>query len=696
MKKALLRPDFWFTVVLFALMIPAEHYEIFPGVENQLQGYRHILRLSANPDAYSFPEQEIVIVDTDEEFFAEYGSWPLQRKHIAEIVSNLQQLGAKVVALDMLMDFPNGYGEDPILAEALGEQPNTMVVAQLNLDNGNIKGVTGATPVLQESTVGGYTNHTLIGNMLTRVRFYEQAANEYKIWPWAVQALAMYWNVEPRLENNNLILGDRVMPLDHNGDLWVDYPLLKPGSSFLHEYAGITAAAILNLYQGEIYGLEDLDEDEIYELEYWVKDKLVLVGDTTEVSHDIFTTPVGEIYGVEILADTIWTMMNGAPIRPASSTTEAMILVAMMIVFLFIARSPKYHNLLFLLAILAYLGIAIYAYVYYGLALSMTYMLLAMVLSFVATNLYLFMSERQQKAFIKSAFSQYLSPSVIDVIVEDPSKLSLGGERRDMTAYFSDVQKFSTISESLTPEELVALLNEYLTEMCNIIASRAGTIDKFEGDAIIAFWGAPLDQPDHARLSCFATIDMQKRLVEMRKDWKEKGSPQLFARMGINSGPIVVGNMGSQQRMDYTIMGDTVNLAARLEGANKFYKTFTMVSGNTYFGTEKIEGAKDYVDARELDVVRVVGKKEPVPVFEVLDFKDQLSGPMTDVLEHYLKGLACYKDRDYPIAIEHFRKALTFLDSDGPSLTYIERCERFIADPPPADWDGVYTHTEKG
>ena len=205
MKKALLRPDFWITILLFLAMIPAEQYEIFSGFENQLQGYRHILRHTANPEAYAFPEKDMVIVDTDEEFFSEYGSWPLQRKHIAEIVTNLQELGAKVVALDMLMDFPNGYGEDPILAEALGEKPNTMVVGQLNLVDEEIRGVTTATPVLQEATVAGYTNHTLIGNRLSRLRFYDQAVNEFKMWPWAVQALAMYWNVEPRLENLSLI-----------------------------------------------------------------------------------------------------------------------------------------------------------------------------------------------------------------------------------------------------------------------------------------------------------------------------------------------------------------------------------------------------------------------------------------------------------------------------------------------------------
>ncbi|MCP4294031.1 MAG: adenylate/guanylate cyclase domain-containing protein, partial [Proteobacteria bacterium] len=305
-------------------------------------------------------------------------------------------------------------------------------------------------------------------------------------------------------------------------------------------------------------------------------------------------------------------------------------------------------------------------------------------------NVYLFIQENEQPNFIKGAFVHYLSPDVIEALVEDPDKLSLGGERREMTAYFSDVQGFSTISESLTPDELVALLNEYLTEMCDIIAGYNGTVDKFEGDAIIAFWGAPLDQPDHAKLACFATIDMQKRMVEIRKKLLEEGRPLLLVRMGLNSGPMVVGNMGSQNRMDYTMMGDAVNLAARLEGANKFYKNFTMISGSTY------EQAKDFIDVRELDTLRVVGKNEPITVYETLDRKNQVSGKLADMIDLFHKGLTLYKEMKFAEAIPIFRQALALYPQDGPSLTYVERCDQFIKNPMGDDWDGVYTHTEKG
>ncbi|MBT3196670.1 MAG: adenylate/guanylate cyclase domain-containing protein, partial [Gammaproteobacteria bacterium] len=250
----------------------------------------------------------------------------------------------------------------------------------------------------------------------------------------------------------------------------------------------------------------------------------------------------------------------------------------------------------------------------------------------------------------------------------------------------------STISEKLTPGELVALLNEYLTAMCDIIADTGGTIDKFEGDAIIAFWGAPLEQDDHAVRACYSIIDQQKFLVPFRERLIEADTiPVKFTvRMGVNTGMMIVGNMGSTQRMDYTMMGDSVNLAARLEGANKFYKNHQMISESTY------AQAKDFIDSRELDRIRVVGKNEPVTVYDVLERKDQTSGKMAEVVPIYLKGLERYKQLDFVGAQELFRKALTILEEDGPSLTYVDRCQHFIDNPPAADWDGVWTHTEKG
>jgi len=683
--KILTRPDVWFTFVLFLVMIPAEHFEWFSAVENQLQGIRHVLRASTFPQetaAQSQLDSPVVIVDLDESFFEEYKSWPLKRKDIALIVENLKLLGAKVIALDMLMDFPNGYEEDPILAESLSDAGNTMVVNQIKFRGGIAEGINTATPTLQKSTQGGYTNHTLIGDMLSRVRVFPEVINKYGNWPFAVKALSMYKGVEPKLEGKNIVIGDITVPLDHFNDIWIDFPTLPAGTTFLSKYSGIPAM--------DIFDFDPEDDDLIEEFLPQIEGKIILLGDTSEVSHDIFPTPVGEVYGIEILSNTITTMINQSPIRPANTQTEAGILILMLILIIGVSQAPKFDTLLFFVVVAAYIGLSFYAYIYHGLAVSMTYVLSASLLGFVSTNLYKYMLERKQKTFIKGAFSQYLSPDVIETIVDDPSKLELGGERRDMTAYFSDVQGFSTISEGLTPDELVKLLNFYLTEMCNIIADHNGTVDKFEGDAIIAFWGAPLEQLDHAKLACYASIDMQKKLVEMREQLKEEGRPQLWTRMGVNSGPIVVGNMGSEQRMDYTIMGDTVNLAARLEGANKFYKNFSMISGNTY------DRAAEFIDARELDIMRVVGKKEPVTVYDLMDRKNTVSGVMSGVVEEYMKGLALYKQKNFQDAIPAFEKALALKEDDGPSLTYVKRCGIFLSNPPDDDWDGVFTHTEKG
>jgi class 3 adenylate cyclase/CHASE2 domain-containing sensor protein len=297
-----------------------------------------------------------------------------------------------------------------------------------------------------------------------------------------------------------------------------------------------------------------------------------------------------------------------------------------------------------------------------------------------------------ERRFIQGAFGQYLSPEVIRQIIDNPEKLLLGGEKRLMTAMFTDLQGFSSISEKLSPESLVSLLNEYLTEMCDIIAAHNGVVDKFEGDAIIAFWGAPVDDPDHARNACLCAIEMQKRLRDLRAKWKEEGRKEfiyeLKMRIGINTGEIVVGNMGSSQRMDYTIMGDSVNLAARLEGVNKFYGTYTLISEFT------ASYAGDAFKLRPLDRIRVVGKSEPVEVSELLD--ETSAGINPAGLEAFRTGLELYRKKSFTKAKVSFKKALELMPGDGPSAVYIERCTDYLKNPPQVKWDGVYNLTAKG
>lgn len=685
MIKKILRIDLIITLILFILAIPSEHYELFSDLENQFVSARHILRNSyGDPAEQQFPMDKILIVTTDEDFFQEYESWPLRRADIGQLVTNLKKLGAKVIALDILMDFPSSYDEDPVIAEHLKNAGDVLVVSQAQFRNGHFKAMNYATPVIKDASLSGYSNHPPIGTMLSRLRLYPEIFEQTGELPFAVKAVSLYLGQPATLDHGVLTIGEQAFQLDHFNDLRIDFPVVPPGQRFITKYAGLSAIEILDL--------EDLDEDELEELKYFVDGKIVILGDTSEVSHDIFDTPAGEVYGVEVLADTMATLLKGAPLVSASLWAEILvgIIIFILLIYTALIQDPKLRSLAFMILLAGYLFFTSYAYVALDTVFSMSYLLSAVILGYTVINLYLYVQERKQKSFIKGAFSQYLSPQVIDIIVDDPSKLSLGGERKEMTAYFSDVQKFSTISESLEPEELVQLLNEYLTEMCDIISSHNGTIDKFEGDAIIAFWGAPLNQSNHAQLACFASIDMQNRLVEMRRQWKEEGKNQLLVRMGLNSGNMVVGNMGSEQRMDYTMMGDAVNLAARLEGANKFYGTFSMISEFTY------DKVADVVDCRELDLVRVVGKNEPIRIYELLDRKNRVTGKQADLVDAYMNGLELYKQMKFADAVEAFNKAIKIHPKDGPSNTYMERCKRFMASPPDENWDGVFTHTEKG
>jgi adenylate cyclase len=308
----------------------------------------------------------------------------------------------------------------------------------------------------------------------------------------------------------------------------------------------------------------------------------------------------------------------------------------------------------------------------------------------------------------------------------------LGGEARYMSAYFTDIQGFSTFSEKLTASQLVELLNEYLTAMTDILVEEAGTLDKYEGDAIIAFIGAPMEIPDHAYRSCKIAIKMQNRLLELRQKWaEEKEAPgekrniknysadiwqegakwpnivhQMRMRIGINTGEIVTGNMGSNMRKNYTMMGDSVNLAARLEAGAKQYGVFTMISEFTYFDEFELDGNRvktcDLIEARFIDKITVVGKSEPVRVYEVVSLKGDLSEKEQQLFEAFNKGIECYLNMDWDNAIKHFieaEKLERFPDAKTtPSWVYIQRCKTFKEKPPVTagqKWDGVYRLTQK-
>ena len=285
---------------------------------------------------------------------------------------------------------------------------------------------------------------------------------------------------------------------------------------------------------------------------------------------------------------------------------------------------------------------------------------------------------------VRKMFGKYLAPALVAQMEADPSKVALGGETKEITAFFSDIAGFSSFSEKMTPEALVAFLNIYCSEMTDILISHQGYLDKYIGDALVGIFGAPIALENHRLAGLRSALDMQRRLKELEGAWREAGYPAVVTRMGLNTGRALVGNMGSKERLNYTMMGDMVNLASRLEGANKAYGTLIMVA------EESLKGLEDRFEHRFLDLLAVKGKTLPVKVFELMEEAGALDAATEDMRGFYLEGIAAYEKRDWPEAVRLFQRALEILPDDGPSNTYLDRCFEYLRQPPPENWDGVF------
>jgi len=312
-----------------------------------------------------------------------------------------------------------------------------------------------------------------------------------------------------------------------------------------------------------------------------------------------------------------------------------------------------------------------------------------LVVNYAGVTSFRMIFEEREKRKIRKTFSQYVSPGVISLIEQDPAKYyHPGGESKELSIMFSDIRSFTTIAEGMSPDELVFLLNEYLGEMTEILFKRWGTLDKYIGDAIMAFWGSPFPQEDHAERACACALDMQVRLQELNRKWESEGRKQLSIGIGINSGVVNVGNMGSARRLAWTVMGDAVNLASRLEGLNKEYRTGIIISEVTWR-----EVAPKFV-CRELDYTRVKGKLQRVSLYELLAFASE-APRYADLLARFAAALAAYRQRHWDEAIESFEALLARYPDDGPAHELLKRSHEYRREGPAADWDGVYVMKTK-
>ena len=322
--------------------------------------------------------------------------------------------------------------------------------------------------------------------------------------------------------------------------------------------------------------------------------------------------------------------------------------------------------------------------------LNIVYPLLALVANSIVLTVCYYVTEERERKKIKGAFEHYVSPEVIDEILRYPTKLNLGGERKILTVLFSDVQNFTGIAESMDSAKLVDLLNEYLAAMTDIVLKYWGTLDKYIGDGIMAFYGAPIAREDHAFMACYTAIGMIEELKKLREGWLIRKLPQINMRIGIHTGEVTVGNMGSAKRFDYTVMGDTVNLASRLEGLNTAYGTAILIAEDTACLVEK-----SFL-LREIDMVQVVGRKRPVRIYELLaPISTSLPKEQEQAFSSYAAGFEAYRQQSWDNALALFKHTLALWPKDGASRTMVERCQIYQQAPPPEEWDGVFEHTHK-
>ena len=313
---------------------------------------------------------------------------------------------------------------------------------------------------------------------------------------------------------------------------------------------------------------------------------------------------------------------------------------------------------------------------------------LTMLVSFVVLTVHKVLTEGAEKQAIKALFGQFVAPEVVNQLANDPSKVKLGGEKRDLTIFFLDIAHFTNISEKMDPEQLIHFLNRYLTALSDPILESHGTIDKYIGDCIMAFWNAPVLDPDHRKDAVLTALACQRIILELNKTL-DPGVPEVpMVRIGINSGIATVALTGTQRKIQYTAIGDEVNLASRLEGANKFFGSKIMISASTY------EGAKDACEARYLGRARVVGKAVPVPVYEPLAEKGKLTPVWAKGLPLWEKGIKAFYDKKYDDALALFTEFLGLMPDDGPGELY-RNISRDYAALPPDDWDQVFNLTAK-
>jgi adenylate cyclase len=676
----------------------------------------------------------VTIVDIDEASLKKLGQWPWPRTHLADMVINLANLGAAAIAFDVVFSEPDRLNpdvaansmryldeltrsklrelpsNDQVLADAirrarvvLGETGLPSVVSDIDTDlpftafasrgdKGSSEprffefdGLLRNVPAL-EKIAAGRGLVTIVperDGIIRRVPMI-LLAQKHEMPSLSLELLRVITGtptVLTRYDQNgvkSIILRGLEIPTDRNGMFWVHFARLDPSIY-------VSAASVLD---------NTVPVDKI-------RGKLVLIGTSAATLNDLKTTPVSNVMpGVEVHAQVLEAALAHGVLAQPNYAAGIELLAAFIIGLLVIVFTPNLGPITLVgvgaLFATVLVGTSLYFYREQRLLIDFTYPLLSTTAIYLTLIFFSFVREQAQRRQIRSAFGQYISPALVEQLAQSPEKLKLGGEEREMTIMFSDVRGFTTISESYKhdPQGLTALMNRFLTPLTDAILARRGTIDKYMGDAIMAFWNAPLDDDEHQVNACNAALDMLEKIDALNKEREIEAQNgghvyiPIHVGVGLNTGVCVVGNMGSNLRFDYSVLGDSVNLASRLEGQSKEYG-FPIIAGS-----KTALAAKDRFAILELDFIMVKGKKEPEVIYAIAGREDVAhSGQFQRMRNLTIEMLACYRSRDWEGALASIERGRR--TDQGGTLSYLyklyeARILDYRTNPPPDDWNGAF------
>jgi adenylate cyclase len=654
------------------------HFEIFKSLEFRSNDL--FFRLRNHIHAPTIPDN-IVIVAIDEPSMQEFNlQWPWPRRLHGDLVSALHKAGAAVIGFDVVFSEPEDAESDHDFALAIKRAGNVVLAEDRKITEERLYDLTTEVlplPILQKAA----KNTGLVWLMLDDDGFVRRAELEQdNVFPFALVIAEVYRTHQGRHVDPD-----------------------NPVSTFnlLHE----TDTPIIINYLGAPRSVKTVSYYQALDYRRWLpegffRNKIVLIGFNLAAPPDIkisdhfsypyLSTAHAQISGVEIHATLVDTLLRERYLQTLPQVWQQFVFIIFLAVgAILLWRSSHWKGALFVTGLVGAFLICQFLFFYSGHYL--TYVvtpLSALMLFLIAERVYGYAVVDREKRFIRQAFGHYISPAVVNQLIEHPEKLNLYGEFYDTTVVFTDLAGFTSLSEKMEPMDLRELLTEYFSEMVEAMLTQNGTLDKFIGDAMMCFFGVPVRTPEHARQGVLTAWEMQHRLQRLNTRWIERKFPPLSMRIGINSGRVVAGNMGTTNVFNYTIMGDPVNLGARLESANKQYGTNLMMGETTYNMT------KGEFDTRWLDCIRVKGKEQAVSVYELLGPVGTMDGPRMEQIRLYESAFAAYLKQDFQTAIQLLEQLL-HSGHDQPAVVLKERCESYLQSPPGDDWDGVYTMTSK-